>query len=173
MTGPLHWVPLLGLLPLAVAGAVPGFDGGHVKLRWLGSTYPDDSAYREVFGEAADDEYADLRLKFSGQRDRLSVQADYQVIGQWGDSLEFPRDANGLLLLPKCSEPITSQVFTTKQPVQLTRLVDEVHLQDARGARGNQALRLEREVPPLPSLPSSAFQEQGLEGVPAFLTFPP
>ncbi len=100
MAGPLHWVPLLGLLPLAVAGAVPGFDGGHVKLRWLGSSYPDDSAYREAFGEAADDEYADLRLKFSGQRDRLSVQADYQVIGQWGDSLEFPLDANGLLLLP-------------------------------------------------------------------------
>ena len=81
-------------------GAVPGFDGGHVKLRWQGSTYPDDSAYREVFGEQANDEYADLRLKFSGSRERFGFQADYQAIGQWGDSLDLPLDANGLLLLP-------------------------------------------------------------------------
>ena len=90
----------LALLPGIAIGAVPGFDGGHLKLRWQGSSYPGDSAYREVFGEVADDEYADLRLKFSGSRQRFSVQADYQLIGQWGDSLELPVDSNGLLLLP-------------------------------------------------------------------------
>ena len=100
MTGQLRWLGLLALLPVTVTGAVPGFDGGHVKLRWQGSTYPDDSAYREVFGEQADDEYADLRLKFSGSRERFGFQADYQLIGQWGDSLDLPLDANGLLLLP-------------------------------------------------------------------------
>jgi hypothetical protein len=97
---PARWIPVLFLMPLAAAGAVPGFDGGHIKLRWLGSSYPGDSAYREVFGETADDEYADLRLKFSGARERFSFQADYQVIAQWGDSLDLPADTNGVLLLP-------------------------------------------------------------------------
>ncbi len=100
MTRQLRWLGLLALLPVMATGAVPGFDGGHVKLRWQGSTYPDDSAYREVFGEQANDEYADLRLKFSGSRERFGFQADYQAIGQWGDSLDLPLDANGLLLLP-------------------------------------------------------------------------
>ncbi len=97
MSGRLCWIVVLLLLPFAASGAVPGFDGGHAKLRWLGSSYPDDSAYREVFGEVADDEYADLRLKFSGSRERFSFQADYQVVGQWGDSLELPVDSMGLL----------------------------------------------------------------------------
>lgn len=100
MTRALRRLALLALLPGVASGAIPGFDGGHMKLRWLGSSYPDDSAYREVFGELANDEYADLRLKFSGSRERFGFQADYQVIGQWGDSLDLPVDANGLLLLP-------------------------------------------------------------------------
>jgi len=93
-------VAVLALLASAVAAQPPGFDGGHAKLRWQGGSYPDDSAYRGVFGEVANDEYADLRLKFSGQRNRFSVRADYQLIGQWGDSLDLPVDASGLLLLP-------------------------------------------------------------------------
>jgi hypothetical protein len=100
VTGSLRWLAVPALLPLAAISAVPGFDGGHAKLRWLGSSYPQDSAYREIFGEVADDEYADLRLKFSGSRERFSVRADYQLIGQWGDSLDLPVDANGLFLLP-------------------------------------------------------------------------
>ena len=120
-----RWIPLLALLPLAVQGAVPGFDGGHIKLRWQGSSYPDDSAYREIFGPVADDEYADLRLKFSGAGARLSFQADYQLIGQWGDSLHLPVDANGLLLLPP-SLPTDEQrwcclLYTSPSPRDRTR----------------------------------------------------
>tara|TARA_R110001592_G_scaffold295594_2_gene565819 strand:- start:180246 stop:181508 length:1263 start_codon:yes stop_codon:yes gene_type:complete len=85
---------------LLAESTVPGFDGGHVKLRWQGSRYPGDSAYRAIFGEYANDEYADLRLKFSGSQQRLSFQADYQAIAQWGDSLDFPTDSAGLFLLP-------------------------------------------------------------------------
>jgi len=102
----LRWPPILiPLMLLAAAGsraesAVPGFDGGHVKLRWQGSSYPGDSAYQEIFGEYANDEYADLRLKFSGARDRFNFQAAYQAIAQWGDSLDFPADSAGLFLLP-------------------------------------------------------------------------
>ena len=100
MTGSLCWLAPLALLPALATGAAPGFDGGHIKLRWLGSSYPDDSAYRNLFGELASDAYADLRLKFSGSRERIGFQADYQVIGQWGDSLDLPVDSNGLLLVP-------------------------------------------------------------------------
>ena len=66
----------------------------------MASSYPDDSAYREYFGEYADDEYADLRLKFRASRQRFSFQADYQAIGQWGDTLDLPIDTNDVLLLP-------------------------------------------------------------------------
>ena len=100
MAARLLWLALAAWLPLAVGAAVPGFDGGHSKLRWQGSSYPDDSAYREVFGDVADDEYADLRLKFSGSYQKLSIRADYQLIAQWGDSLDLPGDTDNLLLLP-------------------------------------------------------------------------
>ena len=96
----IRWGLALAALPLAVSAAVPGFDGGHAKLRGLASSYPDDSAYREYFGEYADDEYADLRLKFRASRQRFSFQADYQAIGQWGDTLDLPIDTNDVLLLP-------------------------------------------------------------------------
>jgi hypothetical protein len=106
MAGLLRRLPLLVPLLLLASldsraeSAVPGFDGGHVKLRWQGSSYPGDSVYRDIFGEYSNDEYADLRLKFSGMRERFSFQADYQAIAQWGDSLDFPTDSSGLFLLP-------------------------------------------------------------------------
>ena len=95
-------VSLLLLAPLALRAesTVPGFDGGHVKLRWLGSSYPGDSAFQAIFGEYSNDEYADLRLKFSGSQRRFNFQADYQAIAQRGDSLEFSGDTTELLLLP-------------------------------------------------------------------------
>jgi hypothetical protein len=106
MAGLLRRLPLLVPLLLLASldsraeSAVPGFDGGHVKLRWQGSSYPGDSVYRDIFGEYSNDEYADLRLKFSGMQERFSFQADYQAIAQWGDSLDFPTDSSGLFLLP-------------------------------------------------------------------------
>ena len=30
---------------------------------------------------------ADMRLKFSGRRERVSFRADYMLVGQFGDSL--------------------------------------------------------------------------------------
>jgi hypothetical protein len=99
---PQFFVPFLLLTSLGslAESAVPGFDGGHLKLRWQGSSYPSDSVYRDIFGEYSNDEYADLRLKFSGNQERFSLQADYQAIAQWGDSLDFPTDSSGLFLLP-------------------------------------------------------------------------
>lgn len=94
------WLAVFALLPGFAGAAVPGFDGGHTKLRALGSSYPDDSVYRDFFGATAADQYADLRLKFRGFRQNFSLQADYQLVGQWGDSLDLPGAASGLFLLP-------------------------------------------------------------------------
>lgn len=94
-------IPLVLLLAAApMQAAIPGLDGGHAKARWLSSAYPDDSAFREIVGSSAHDQGADLRLKFSAGRDRFGLKADYQLIGQFGDSLEFPRQFQGLLLSP-------------------------------------------------------------------------
>ena len=91
-------LPLLLCAP--VQAAIPGLDGGHTKMRWLTSTYPDDSVFEQIVGASAQDQGADLRLKFSAGRNRLDIKADYQLLGQFGDSLEFPREFQGLLLSP-------------------------------------------------------------------------
>ena len=88
---------LLGPPALAVTG---GMDGGHIKVRSLSSTYPGDSAFREVAGANAQDQGAELRLKFSARQERVALKADYQLIGQFGDSLESPQQLQGLFLTP-------------------------------------------------------------------------
>ena len=99
-------IPALRILVVALLGAsaqaaIPGLDGGHIKMRGLASVYPDDSVFAELAGDSALDQGADLRLKFSARGNRLGIKADYQLIGQSGDSLEFPRDVQGLFLLPQ------------------------------------------------------------------------
>ena len=124
MTGSLCWLAPLALLPALATGAAPGFDGGHIKLRWLGSSYPDDSAYRNLFGELASDEYADLRLKFSGSRERIGFQADADVVvfGGMGlifDDFHFFRTAfedNGVfhrtvMFVNQASDPIVERML--------------------------------------------------------------
>jgi len=77
---------------LALAGSLEalaggGFDGGHTKLQWLGSTYPDDSIFRSALGANTQDQNGELRLKFRGDSGSWSVNADYQFIARFGDSL--------------------------------------------------------------------------------------
>ena len=98
--GRLLRVLVLLLLCAQARADIPGLDGGHVKLRWLGSEYPGDSVYREAWGSWAQDQGAGLRLKFSAGRGRFGVKADYQLLGQSGDSLELPREFRGLFLPP-------------------------------------------------------------------------
>jgi len=90
----------LSLLCVQTHAGIPGLDGGHIKLRGVGSAYPDDSVFRDVVGDSAYDQGADLRLKFSAASDRFSIATDYQLIGQFGDSLDFPRQFQGLFLSP-------------------------------------------------------------------------
>ena len=91
---------VLALSCAPLCADVPGLDGGYTKLRWLGSSYPHDSIFAEAWGEAGQDQGADLRFKFSASRQRLALHADYQLIGQFGDSQELPVQLQGLLLTP-------------------------------------------------------------------------
>jgi hypothetical protein len=94
-------LPLMLALCCVRAGAdVPGLDGGHVKGRWLGTDYPDDSVFNAALGSSAQDQGAELRLKFDAGRGRWGIKADYQLLAQFGDSLDLPRDAQGLFLVP-------------------------------------------------------------------------
>jgi hypothetical protein len=86
------------LLSLPVAAEIPWFDGGHTKARVLGANYPDDSVFQEPAGEWASDQGADLRLKFAADRERVSLNVDYQLQAQFGDSLDFPGESQGLFL---------------------------------------------------------------------------
>jgi hypothetical protein len=86
------------LLSLPVAAEIPWFDGGHTKARVLGVNYPDDSVFQEPAGEWASDQGADLRLKFAADRERVSLNVDYQLQAQFGDSLDFPGESQGLFL---------------------------------------------------------------------------
>ena len=91
---------LLCLLSLSAGADIPGLDGGHIKGRWLTSTYPDDSLFRDALGAVAHDQGADLRAKFSARRERLGLRADYTLVGQFGDSVAVGEILGDALFLP-------------------------------------------------------------------------
>ena len=76
---------LLWLQPIAMAS----FDGGHTKIQWLASTYPDDSIFRDVLGANAQDQSGELRLKLGADTGPWSFKTDYQLIARHGDSWEL------------------------------------------------------------------------------------
>jgi len=98
----LRFVPLL-LLGLAGAHsslAGGGFEGGHSKLQWLTSTYPEDSIFRSAEGANTQDQNGELRLKFRADAGSWSVNADYQFIARFGDSLALGELVDGSFFLP-------------------------------------------------------------------------
>lgn len=87
------------LATLSAHAGIPGLEGGHTKGRVLGSSYPDDSVFREALGATALDWGADLRLKFGSRRERLGVRADYTLIGQFGDALQVAGGVDDIFLI--------------------------------------------------------------------------
>ncbi|MCZ6831189.1 MAG: hypothetical protein O7F73_16690 [Gammaproteobacteria bacterium] len=77
--------------PANGASADSIFAGGHTKARLNLAEVPNDSLLREFLDNPAFDQGADLRLKFKHQGEHWGAEADYQLIGQFGDSLEFAR----------------------------------------------------------------------------------
>ena len=82
---------------LASAGALFSGDtkfdlSGRVSPQIAVTTYPENSAFRDVFGSSSVDSAFDARVIFGAQRDRWSFDADYQLVGLYADRLEFTRE---------------------------------------------------------------------------------
>jgi len=99
---PEPWL-LLFLAALAVADEPPYAIGGHTKLRFVGTSFPPESLLRQLAGSRSLDLEGDLRLTFDATPGRWSFDADYQLIGLYGDRVEYTRDLPpGLgLLVPR------------------------------------------------------------------------
>lgn len=121
-------------LPAAAQAEVPGFEGGHLKGRWLTSTYPDDSLFRDSAGAVTHDQAGSLRLKFSASPGAINLGADYQLFGQHGDSLELVRDFQDLFLVPAAVPDdehrwwdLTHEISSSNSSVLVQRL-DRLHI---------------------------------------------
>ena len=66
--------------------------GGHTKLRFIGTTFPSDSVFRSLAGSESLDLEGDLRLDFRAATGRWTAHADYQLIGLYGDRVEYTRE---------------------------------------------------------------------------------
>ncbi|TXS94216.1 hypothetical protein FV139_11520 [Parahaliea maris] len=81
----------MGLLVAQASWAdIPGLQGGHLKTQLFGSHYPGDSLLRQAYGPESVDAGAEFRLRFAGRRGAWDVQADYQLLGRWGDTVNTP-----------------------------------------------------------------------------------
>jgi len=93
LTNKLHrWLYALA----AVAAVIPGealpqeteYDfGGHVKVRVLGQSFPDNSAFKKLAGSSSVDLESDLRLNFEASKGRWSFDAAYQLFAGYGDRI--------------------------------------------------------------------------------------
>lgn len=81
--------PCLAMAQSGWAG-IPGLQGGHLKTQLFGSHYPGDSLLRQEYGSQSLDAGAELRLRFAARREAWDVQADYQLLGRWGDTVNTP-----------------------------------------------------------------------------------
>ena len=88
---PEVWLLLL-LGAAAMADDKPWELGGHTKLRFIGTTFPSDSVFRQLTGKESLDLEGDLRLNFKAAPGRWTFNADYQLIGLYGDRVEYTRD---------------------------------------------------------------------------------
>lgn len=65
--------------------------GGHSKLALTHQAYPDQSLFRDFVGSNSLDASGDLRVNFKHKAGRWSFDADYQLLGLNGDSVELGR----------------------------------------------------------------------------------
>ena len=90
----------LSLLAATASAEVPWLEGGHLKGRWITITYPEESLFRDSAGAVGHDQVGSLRLKFNASPGPLQLQADYQLLGQHGDSLTLAEEFEDLFLVP-------------------------------------------------------------------------
>jgi hypothetical protein len=88
---PEAWLLLL-IGAVALADDKPGELGGHTKLRFTGTTFPSDSVFRQLTGRESLDLGGDLRFNFRATPGRWTFSSDYQLIGLYGDRVDYTRD---------------------------------------------------------------------------------
>ena len=88
---PELWL-LLFLGTAAFADETPWEVGGHTKLRFIGTAFPSDSVFRQLTGKESLDLEGDRRLYVRAMPGRWTFTADYQLIGLYGDRVEYTRD---------------------------------------------------------------------------------
>jgi hypothetical protein len=93
--------------------------GGHAKYRFIYSTFPQDSLFREAFDSSARDHNLEVRLKFSTARNRWDFKADYQFIAIHADTLELARN------LPGAPLPVNSVISDERRWFDLTHTIEE------------------------------------------------
>jgi len=69
--------------------------GGHAKYRFLHQTWPADSLFRDVLGDASSDHFAEVRVNLGADLDRWDFTADYQFVAAHADTLRLAGDVPG------------------------------------------------------------------------------
>jgi len=90
---------LCGFSGIAIADA-PRFSGGHAKYQLRSIQLPEQSLIRDFTTNPMFDHNGETRLKFDWQGERVSLQADYQLISLQGDSVSLFNHLPGQVLLP-------------------------------------------------------------------------
>jgi hypothetical protein len=117
-------VLLIGLLTTALFLPISAFAsdteidiGGRVSPQVAVTTYPDNSAFSDVFGTSSLYSAFDARVVFGVKHKKFSFAADYQLIGIYADQLELTREL-----------PPELQVLFPHLPTDRTRLFDLTHV---------------------------------------------
>lgn len=93
-------LPSAGTWLIAICGVAPGFSSaaetsyqfdGHVKTRFTGQAFPDNSLFEQLTGPNALNLESDLRLNFQADRGQWSFNTAYQLVGLYGDRIEYSR----------------------------------------------------------------------------------
>jgi len=106
-------VTLLSLAKAAHAQETTVDFGGRLSYQLVLGTYPEDSLFRDLGGPESLDNNLELRLNLGVDRGPLSLDASYQLIGLFGDTLELGRDL-----------PESPQALLGRYPQDRARLFD-------------------------------------------------
>lgn len=108
----------LAILPPAAHAQDTTVDlGGRLSYQLVLASYPHDSLFRELTGPESLDQNLELRLNLDVDRGPLSLDASYQLIGLFGDTIDFSRD------LPKSLQDLFGRF-----PQDDARLLDLTHV---------------------------------------------
>ena len=89
-------IALVLLPPLAAQAADTEIDfGGHSKTWMLADSYPEDSVFHPLTGDAAGSLQEEVRLSLVARKNAWTFDAAWQAYATWGDRAELLREAAG------------------------------------------------------------------------------